>query len=239
MGFTLPRTSDARCSVGSMGTVRYPLVAAAIEPTGMVARGGFTVTADDVRARADGSPTTSVVIVGNIGGAMWPRFRREERDEPDPLDNWTRRTLEPIAAEFDAELIHPSDLPFPPMLAWAQRAAEVWQSPIGLLIDPRHGLWHAYRGALLFAAEVVELPASTGAVSPCAGCHQPCLSSCPVDAFTPGSYDHESCREHVRSGAQPRCLTEGCAARRACPVNADGHYGADQMEFHMRAFAGA
>lgn len=222
-----------------MAKVSYPLVASAIEPTGMVARGGFTVAADDaVPMRADGRPTRSVVIVGNVGGAMWPSFRREERDESDPLDAWTRRTLAPIAVEFDAELIHPSDTPYQPILAWAQRAAEVWSSPIGLLVDPDHGLWHAYRGALLFADAVVDLPRPTGAVSPCVGCSQPCLTTCPVDAFAPGAYDHESCREHVRSGDRPRCLTDGCAARRACPVNADGDYGADQMEFHMRAFVG-
>jgi len=205
----------------------------------MAVRGGFVVErADHVPARADGLPTVSVVIVGNVGGAMWPRFRREQRDESDPLDAWTRRVLRPIAEAHDADLVHPSDIPYQPILAWAQRGAEVWPSPIGLLVDARYGLWHAYRGALLFADEVAGLPTRSGATSPCVGCDQPCLTSCPVDAFTPGHYDHEACRSHVRSGTQPRCLTDGCAARRACPVNADGYYGADQMEFHMRAFVG-
>lgn len=222
-----------------MGAVRYPDVAAAIEPTGMVARGGFAVQSDDVVPDlADGRRARAVVVVGNIGGAMWPRFRREERDEPDPLDAWTRRTLRPIAESFEAELVHPSDTPFQPILRWAQRAADVWQSPIGLLVDPEHGLWHAYRGALLFSNEVVDLPATGTATSPCIGCHQPCLTTCPVEAFRPGEYDHEACRAHVRSGAEPTCLTDGCAARRACPVNADGYYGPDQMLFHMRAFVG-
>ena len=222
-----------------VGTISYPDVARAIAPTGMVARGGFLATSDgDLPVRSDGRATVAMVVVGNIGGTMWPRFRREQRDEPDPLDAWTRRLLAPIADAFGAELVHPSDTPHPPILTWARRAADVWPSPIGLLVDPQYGLWHAYRGALLFADVVTELPAPSGLESPCVGCAQPCLTSCPVDAFAPGRYDHERCRRHVRSGDEPHCLTDGCAARRACPVNVDGYYGADQMTFHMRAFVG-
>ena len=218
----------------------YRDLAEAIAAVDMVARGGFLVGDDDeVPPLTDGRAVRSVVMVGNVGGAMWPAFRREERAEPDPLDAWTRRRLRPIAAAHDGELIHPSDTPYQPIMRWAQRAADVWQSPIGLLIHPRDGMWHAYRGALLFADEVTGLPATGSATSPCIGCDQPCLATCPVDAFTPGHYDHVACREHVRSGAEPVCLDEGCAARRACPVNADGYYGRDQMRFHMRAFVGS
>jgi len=219
--------------------VSYTRVAGAIEATGMVARGGFVVGRDDViPSGRDGHRTRSVVMVGNVGGAMWPRFRAEQRDEPDPLDAWTRRVLGPIADEFGAALVHPSDEPFQPIMRWAQRAADVWPSPIGLLVHPTDGLWHAYRGALLFAREVVDLPPVGVASSPCVTCDQPCLTTCPVDAFTDDGYDHESCRDHVRSDRDPDCLTEGCAARRACPVNADGYYDVDQMRFHMRAFLG-
>lgn len=222
-----------------MGVVRYTDVAAAVEPTGMLVRGGFAVMEDDgAPAHTTGRPTRAIVVVGNVGGAMWPRFRREERDEPDPLDAWTRRMLEPIADRFGADFVHPSDAPYPPILRWAQRAADVWPSPIGLLIDRDHGLWHAYRGALMFPDDVVDLPVPVRTESPCVTCHQPCLTTCPVDAFAPDSYDHDRCRDHVRSGLEPHCLTDGCAARRACPVNAGGYYDPDQMAFHMRAFAG-
>ena len=225
--------------VGRVSTVSYLRVAEAIEATGMVARGGFVAGPGDALPRARcGRPARAVIVVGNVGGTMWPRFRAEQRDEPDPLDAWTRRTLAPVADGFGAVLVHPSDEPFPPIMRWAQRAADVWPSPIGLLVHPTDGLWHAYRGALLFDRTVTDLPPTGRATSPCLGCDQPCLSTCPVDAFTPGDYDHEACRDHVRSDRDPDCTSAGCAARRACPVNRDGYYGVDQMRFHMKAFVG-
>lgn len=220
-------------------------MAAAIEPTGMIARGGFVAGPDDgVPTLPDGREVHTVVVVGNVGGAMWARFRAEERAVRDPLDEWTRRMLLPIAEGFGAGYVHPSDEPFIPMQRWAQRADDVFESPIGLLVHPEHGLWHAYRGALLFPEPVEGLPVVGGRPSPCASCvDQPCRSTCPVGAFDTDEtglrgYDHVGCRTHVASGAEPPCLTGGCAARRACPVNADGYYDVDQMTFHMRAFVG-
>lgn len=225
--------------------IDYDVVASAIAATGMIARGGFVpAPLDDVPPLTDGRTVRTVVVIGNVGGSIWDRFRSDERDVADPLDDWTRRMLLPIADRFDAEFVHPSDEPFIPMQRWARRADDVFESPIGLLIHPEHGLWHAYRGALLFATQVTGLPAVGVLTSPCAVCvDQPCRTACPVGAFVTSErtligYDHERCRVHVRSGDEPTCLTRGCAARRACPVNADGHYDVDQMTFHMRAFVG-
>jgi hypothetical protein len=225
--------------------VTYDEVAEAIESTGMLARGGFVTRPDDgVPRLPDGREVHTVVVVGNVGGRMWSHFRAERRDVPDPLDDWTRRTLGPIAERFGAGYVHPSDEPFIPMQRWAQRADDVFESPIGLLVHPDHGLWHAYRGALLFADPVDGLPVVGMRPSPCVTCAgQPCRSTCPVGAFVTDDgglldYDHVGCRRHVASGVEPHCLTEGCAARRACPINAAGRYGTDQMTFHMRAFVG-
>jgi len=219
--------------------VGYSDISAAIAPTGMVARGGFLTGPDDALAMPDGRAVRCVIVIGNIGGAMWPHFRAEQPAEHDPLDTWTKATLVPIAAGLGAAFVHPSDVPFRPFQRWAQRADDVWQSPIGLLIHRRFGLWHAYRGALLFPGPVSGLPEVGGAVSPCVSCSdQPCLSTCPVSAFSSEGYDSAACASHVRSGAEPDCLHDGCAARLACPVGADSAYGADQMLFHMQAFAG-
>lgn len=220
-------------------TVDYGELAAAIGSTGMVVRGGFTAATGDMPALNDGRPALTVVVVGNIGRRMWDGFRAAESPGPDPLDRWTRATLTPIAERFGAEFVHPSDEPFRPFQRWAQRADDVHPSPIGLLVHPEHGLWHAYRGAFLFADEVVGLPPVGHRDSPCITCDdQPCLSTCPVDAFTPDGYDTAACGAHVRSGRQPTCLDEGCAARCACPVGVEFRYGPDQMRFHMAAFAG-
>ncbi len=219
----------------------YDSIAAAVAETGMVARGGFTPEVDDgVPPLTDGRPTVGVVVVGNIGGTMWPGFRAAEPAGPDPLDRWTRSVLTPIAERFGADFVHPSDEPFQPFQRWAERADDVWPSPIGLLVHPEFGLWHAYRGAFLFADRVIGIPATGNAASPCLSCsEQPCLTSCPVGAFTPGGYDVAACAGHVGSGDEPRCLQQGCRARLACPVGIEHRYGADQMQFHMRAFVGA
>ena len=222
-----------------MAEVEYADIVRAVSPTGLAVRGGFAVTAGDGVPDAPGGATRTVVIVGNVGGAMWPRFRAQEPAGPDPLDRWTRSVLGPIADAFGAGFVHPSDEPFQPFQRWAQRADDVWQSPIGLLVHPDHGLWHAYRGALLFPVEVVGLPTVGGRTSPCVGCPQPCLTTCPVGAFRHDGYDVESCAGHVRSDADPRCAEAGCAARLACPVGLVERYGPDQMRFHMRAFIGA
>lgn len=234
---------------GVTTAVRYDDLAVAVAPTGMVLRGGFEVEPDgdgdtDLGLFGDGRPVRAVVVVGNVGGAIWPHFRAGERQVADPLDDWTRRVLRPVAERFGAGYVHPSDEPYIPMQRWAQRADEVFPSPIGLLVHPEHGLWHAYRGAFLFASRVDGLPAVGRRRSPCETCaDQPCRTSCPVDAFVTSDagllgYDHAGCRIHVTSGREPGCLTAGCAARRACPINADGYYDVDQMTFHMRAFVG-
>ncbi len=95
----------------------YDDVVAALDGTGMVARGGFAPVADDgVPQLADGRSVRTVVVIGNVGGAIWPRFRREQPQGANPLDTWTRSLLAPIARRFDADFVHPSDEPFRPFL---------------------------------------------------------------------------------------------------------------------------
>lgn len=216
-------------------TTAYDDIARAVAGFGFIGRGWFR---DD-----DGR---TIVIIGNTAADMWSHFEAGRRDEPNPLDAWTRRCLEPIAAGFGADYVHPSDEPFVPFQRWAQQADTVWPSPIGLLIHPEYGLWHAYRGAFVFPPghEVVDVEhderhARSPVTSPCVNCvEQPCLSACPVDAFSTDGYDHVACRRHVAGDDSPDCLHDGCVARCACPVGTSLRYGAAQMLFHMRAFAG-
>jgi hypothetical protein len=207
----------------------YDDISAALTAHGFLARGGFHPTnGDDISGK-------TVLIIGNAGPAMWRKFSHIEGTGA--LDDWTRRILDPIAAMFGAQAIYPFDgPPYAPFLTWAEKAERVYASPIGMTIHGEYGLWHAYRGAFVFA-ENLDVPPRVGSTSPCLNCaDQPCMSACPVDAFVPTRYDVESCAAHLREPVGADCMAQGCRARRACPVGQNFRYTSAQAGFHMNAF---
>ena len=214
----------------------YDDIAAALAESGLIARGAF------YPEPADGAPAGAgtVLLAGNAGPAMWTAFAAETPTGSDPLDTWCRSVLEDIAARFGATALLPSDgPPYLPFQRWAMRAADVYRSPLGILIDPQYGLWHGYRGALAFPGRL-QLPQRAAREHPCESCSErPCLSACPVAAFGEGGYDVPACAAHLRDDAGADCMTLGCRARRACPVGRDHVFGAAQAGFHMRAFLAA
>jgi len=75
---------------------------------------------------------------------------------------------------------------------------------------------------------------------PCDTCaDKPCLTTCPVGAFSQDGYDVPACIEHIAGERGGDCLGGGCLARRACPVGVAFQYTPAQMSFHMRAFLAA
>jgi hypothetical protein len=181
------------------------------------------------------------VLLGFTGSQQWEHFEQASEAQdgaPHPLDRWSRRVIGSLAREFDARDLYPSGTPTAPLpfQRLALRCEPVHPSPIGLLIHPRWGLWHAYRGALLLSL-AIDLPPSAPAAHPCESCEmRPCLSSCPVGAFRPGTFELGACVEHVLSDAGRECRDRGCLARRACPIGTQYRYREDQARFHMRAF---
>ena len=216
-------------------------LSADVRAAGLAWRGAFHPRpADEVPAFADGSAVATVALIGFVGGEQWPAFAASpERADgrPHPLDRWSRRLIDVLAARHAAAAFYPS--PGPPWLPfqrWAMRAEAVHLSPLGILIHPDWGLWHAYRGALGVRVRL-PLPEPDPRPSPCAACaERPCLRTCPVQAIAPQRYDHASCLAHVASATGADCRAEGCRARRSCPVGAAHRYGAAQAGFHMRAF---
>lgn len=211
-----------------------------VEAEGLLLRGGFhPVAADAVPPLPGGQPAGSVVIVGQAGAGMWARLQSApERHGRDPIDRWTTRVLGGIAAACGATALFPfGGPPHHPFQRWARRAdPELAVSPIGLLVHPDHGLWHALRGALLFA-ESLPLPEPGTRPSPCASCAgRPCLTTCPVGAFTPAGYDVRGCRTLLGTLSGQACMTTGCLARNACPVGRAHRYPAAEIQHHMRAF---
>ena len=159
----------------------YAAVDAAVRARGLVARGGFHPRAEDgVPGLADGRPAGTLVLAGNAGPAMWRAFAAapEASAGPDPLDRWTARVLTELAGRIGAEALFPfGGPPYLPFVRWAKRAEPVAESPLGMLIHPDYGLWHAYRGALAFA-EVLDLPPRADRPRPCDTCAgRPCLSA--------------------------------------------------------------
>ncbi len=214
-------------------------VATSLKIQGLLLRGGFRATPDDGLPEGEGT----VLMVGNAGPDLWRVFPQAPEacdGHPNGLDRWTRRVMTDLAQAFGARAVLPFDgPPYAPFQRWAQRAEPVYPSPIGILIHPDYGLWHAYRGALVFE-EPLELPPADERARPCDSCpDKPCLTTCPVGAFTGAGYDVAACASHIATPAGQDCVDGGCLARRACPVGTDYRYNPDQASWHMRAFVGA
>ena len=209
----------------------------ALRGAGLDARGAFHARAEDgVPFAASGSPALTVVLAGNAGPQMWQAFDAARTARPMTLDAWSETVMSGLAARLKARAVFPFQRPWLPFQRWAMRAESCHPSPLGLLIHPRYGLWHGYRGALLFAARF-ELPQRASDASPCQACAaRPCLSACPVGAFSGSGYDVPACARHLASVPEPACMGIGCLARHACPVGSDYRYAPAQARFHMQAF---
>lgn len=207
-----------------------------LQDAGFTPRGAFHPRADDgVPPVADAVPARTLVLAGHAGPRMWRAFDAA-RAGGTTLDRWSERVLGELAARLGARAVFPFLRPYLPFQRWAMRAEACHRSPLGLLIHPDYGLWHGYRGALLFAA-ALSLPPPDVRASPCAGCaDRPCLSACPVDAFDAAGYDVAACAQHLAQAPESPCMNGGCVARHACPVGREYRYAPDQARFHMRAF---
>ncbi|SJM35628.1 hypothetical protein [Mesorhizobium delmotii] len=218
-------------------------IAAALSAHGLVLRGSFNfATSDPPPPGASGAAAKSALLVGQAGAAPWPHFLRwkesRSRTIANPLDTWSREVIGAVAETFGARAASPSDRPYLPFQQWAMRAEGLRPSPLGILMHPQYGLWHAYRGALLFEDEI-ELPEPRDVIHLCDACvDKPCLKSCPVDAYSADGFAHKTCLAHVRGQNGAPCRTGGCLDRNACPYGAAYRYPPQVQAFHMAAFAG-
>ncbi|MEO4000028.1 hypothetical protein [Mesorhizobium sp. CAU 1732] len=223
------------------------MIAKALAEHGLIARGGFRFADGDTPpAGPSGQPAQSVVLVGSAGAAYWTHFTdwrsRQPVDPGDPLDSWSRQVIGAVALQAGARLVMPNDRPYAPFQQWAMRAEGLRPSPLGILMHPDYGLWHAYRGALLFDDDVEDFdsPPAPKQNHPCDACvDKPCMTACPVDAHGERGFAYEACLGHVRSALGEPCRATGCLDRNACPVGTAYRYPAEIQAFHQRAFAGA
>lgn len=210
----------------------------ALEPFGLKLRGVASLSREEIRDYGFNN-RLSVALVGNIGSSFWPEFiqSNEWRDsEPDPLDRWSRRVADEIAPKLNATPVYPfQGPPYLPFQQWAKRAEALYQSPIGLMVHPHYGLWHAYRFGLLLLQEFKTEPDQQD--SPCLTCEEkPCLNTCPVMAFSTAGYDVDSCADYLNKTPSADCFQHGCMARYSCPASPEFRYVDEQSQFHLRAF---
>jgi len=221
---------------------RIEAIATALSVDGLIPRGGFNFTPGDAPPTGlSGAPAKSVLLVGQAGAAPWPHFLRWREMQPrtiaNPLDTWSRQVIGAVAERFGARTVSPSDKPYLPFQQWAMRAEGLKPSPLGILMHPRYGLWHAYRGALLFEDEIqVEAPqAEIHLCDACVG--KPCMKACPVDAYSEDGFAYQSCLAHVRGLRGEACRSGGCLDRNVCPYGTAYRYPANVQAFHMASFA--
>ncbi len=212
-------------------------VQAALHDAGLTPRGAFRVQPDDLVPEVGAQiPARTVALAGGAGPHMWSSFLRARESGAETLDAWAEAILNELAARFGARAVFPFQCPHLPFQRWAMRAEACHPSPVGMLIHPDYGLWHNYRGALLFAGEL-DLPSRDVRPSPCESCGgKPCLRACPVAAFHARGYEVSLCSRHLDSIPEPSCLDIGCLPRHACPVGRAWAYAPAQARFHLEAF---
>lgn len=215
-----------------------PTLDSALRPFGLRLCGGFHPAPDDPHAGGVGT----LLVIGNAGAAMWAAFNRDvpatvRAGVSDPLDDWIRQRVGAIARDIGARAFFPADgPPFAPFQRWAMRVEPVYPSPLGILIHPTFGLWHAYRAALAVPA-VLDIPPHASNPHPCDACSEkPCLAACPAAALEADRYIVPRCAAHVRSAAGGACRELGCNARHACPIGQAYRYPPEQAAFHMQGF---
>lgn len=214
-------------------------IARRLSRSGLTLRGGFHPTRSD---RSQSSPlgnAATILLVGNTGGAFWPAFERWRllhANIANPLDTWSRQVIGHIADRFGARAVSPSDRPFLPFQQWAMRAEGLRPSPLGILMHPEFGVWHAYRGALLFDEKLDLLPARK-AIHLCDLCNgKPCKKACPVNAHQTETFAYADCLEHLHDNPGGACMTGGCQDRNACPYGVKYRYPAPLQAFIAEAF---
>ncbi|WP_299356428.1 ferredoxin [uncultured Shimia sp.] len=212
----------------------YDQITTAAEARHLAVLGGFHPERKDIGL--DGIGT--ILLLGPHEPGFWPHVTQtpEFLDyERHPIDRWSRRVLTDLAGQFGARTYFPfTGPPYHPFYQWALRTQRCHVSPINLLVHDTAGLFASFRGALGLA-DRIKLPPPPA--SPCITCtDQPCVTACPVDAFSGEFYDVDACRGAIGSDDPKACLSRGCAARRACPASQAYGRLETQSSFHMRIF---
>lgn len=214
-----------------------------LQTYGLFIRGRAALTRPELEGNPHFSGYRSILLIGNTGSSYWPNFSASAEYSDggdDPLDRWSRRVAAEVCAGHPVAAVFPFEgPPYYPFQQWANRAEALTQSPLGIMMHPQFGLWHSYRFALLDKAELT-IDTRLEQASACIDCKdQPCLNTCPVEAYSAQGYDVDCCAEYLGETDDASCLQNGCEARNACPIAPEYKYQPEQSRFHLRAFINA
>tara|TARA_B100001287_G_scaffold207277_1_gene176329 strand:+ start:37 stop:681 length:645 start_codon:yes stop_codon:yes gene_type:complete len=203
-----------------------------IHSAGLTILGELQVTDDDPVPKE----AQSILLLGPDEPNFWKIFKESDEfkdRKANPLDRWSKRIIDNIAVKNDCSPLYPfGGQPYKPFFSWALRSGTVWSSPVHLAIHKDRGLFVSFRGALAIN-QIRKMDQRFK--NPCTKCPAPCLSACPVNAFTESGYDVAKCKEHISGVDSRNCKSLGCNTRRACPVGANlRHF--EQSLFHMENF---
>ena len=203
-----------------------------IHSAGLIILGELEVTdTDPVPIEAQ-----SILLLGPDEPNFWEIFKESEEFndlKANPLDRWSKRVIDNIAWQNKCTALYPfGGEPYQPFFSWALRSGSVWSSPVHLAVHKDKGLFVSFRGALAINQSKKN---NQSFENPCTKCPAPCLSACPVDAFTEVGYDVVTCKDHISSLDSSNCKSLGCNTRRACPVGANLR-SFEQSSFHMEKF---
>ena len=203
-----------------------------IHSAGLTILGELQVTDDDPVPKE----AQSILLLGPDEPNFWKIFKESDEfndREANPLDRWSKRIIDNIAIKNNCIPLYPfGGEPYKPFFSWALRSGRVWSSPVHLAIHKDRGLFVSFRGALAIN-QIRKMDQRFK--NPCTKCPAPCLSACPVNAFTESGYDVAKCKEHISGVDSRNCKSLGCNTRRACPVGANLR-NFEQSLFHMENF---
>jgi hypothetical protein len=179
-----------------------------------------------------------LMIIANGGSHFWREMLTDNIDleaVADPVDHYV---LDVISRSFNDDtafrVIYPGNH-FVPLASLGKLSGWHHDSPLGLGIHEKFGLWFAYRSMLvtkkLFTASSQLSVNNT--LSSCESClDKPCVESCPASALAGQHLDIGRCITH-RKSEQSTCQAT-CHARLACPVGREYRYGAEQIAYHYQ-----
>lgn len=171
-----------------------------------------------------------LILLGHGGRALWDAVQRSGIVSADPIDDFTRLTVDRwFAAEMPAQryrVLYPGACPVG-LQALGKLAGWHHASPFMVGINATWGSWYAYRAVVLADTDFAPTPPLTGS-SPCLACAtQPCIAACPAEALAGGEFALDKCIAWRRQPAST-CAT-ACLARIACPVAGEHRYCGEQI----------